>query len=70
MNYRQLPDKIKKRVANYYEHKYHQGRFFDENRVLSEVSVPLRDVSAYSSSEKIINLSLANIPIVYPLKTR
>ena len=45
MSYRQLPDKIKKRVANYYEHKYHQGRFFNEDRVLSEVSGPLRDVS-------------------------
>ena len=45
MLYRNLPDKMKKRVTVYFNQKFCQGRFFNEDDVLSGLSKPLRNVS-------------------------
>ena len=44
MTYRALPDHVKERLSNYYEHRY-QGKMFDEEQILCEISKPLREVS-------------------------
>ena len=48
MAYRGIPGSLKEKITDYYEHKYHTGRFFDEKQVLSELSQPIRNVSIYS----------------------
>ena len=44
MTYRTLPEHVKERLSNYYEHKY-QGKMFDEEQILGEISKPLKEVS-------------------------
>jgi len=55
MSYRQLPESVKKRVANYYEHKYHQGRFFEEQNILAEISHPLRNEIVNHTCRDLVN---------------
>lgn len=45
MSYRRLPLDMRKRITEYFEHRY-QGRFFDEKWILNEMSDQLREVSA------------------------
>lgn len=45
MRYRDLPQNVREKITDYYEHKYSQKRLFNELEILSEVSKPLRDVS-------------------------
>ena len=45
MQYRNVPTDTKKRISNYFEHKYNQGRFFDETEIMSVIGKPLRSVS-------------------------
>uniref|UniRef100_A0A1I8GLZ6 Cyclic nucleotide-binding domain-containing protein n=1 Tax=Macrostomum lignano TaxID=282301 RepID=A0A1I8GLZ6_9PLAT len=42
MAYRKLPRALRQRIANYYEHRY-QGKMFDENDILGELSECLRE---------------------------
>jgi len=42
ITYRGLPDNVKERLSNYYEHRY-QGRMFDEEQILCEISKPLKE---------------------------
>lgn len=44
MSYRRLPLDMRKRITEYFEHRY-QGRFFDEKWILNEMSDQLRVVS-------------------------
>lgn len=44
MSYRRLPLDMRKRITEYFEHRY-QGRFFDEKWILNEMSDQLREVS-------------------------
>ena len=43
MRYRKLPLQIRRRVQDYYEHRYHH-KLFDEDAILRELSDPLRKV--------------------------
>eukprot|EP00111_Clytia_hemisphaerica_P021482 TCONS_00063203-protein len=43
MRYRDLPQNVREKITDYYEHKYSQKRLFNELEILSEVSKPLRD---------------------------
>jgi hyperpolarization activated cyclic nucleotide-gated potassium channel 2 len=43
MRYRKLPLQIRRRVQDYYEHRYHH-KLFDEDAILAELSYPLREV--------------------------
>lgn len=44
MSYRRLPLDMRKRITDYFEHRY-QGKFFDEKWILEEMSDKLREVS-------------------------
>jgi len=43
MAYRKLPRSMRARITEYFEHRY-QGKFFDEDAILGELSEKLREV--------------------------
>jgi hypothetical protein len=43
MAYRKLPRDLRVRIADYFEHRY-QGKFFNEDTILDELSERLREV--------------------------
>ena len=43
MAYRKLPRETRQRITEYFEHRY-QGKFFDEEMILGELSEKLREV--------------------------
>lgn len=45
MAYRRLPRDMRQRITEYFEHRY-QGKFFDEDAILGELSEKLREVRA------------------------
>lgn len=46
MAYRKLPMDLRARIQDYFEHRY-QGKFFDEDSILDELSEKLREVSRW-----------------------
>ena len=44
MAYRKLPRVTRQKISEYFEHRY-QGKFFDEEAILDELSEKLREVS-------------------------
>jgi hypothetical protein len=42
MAYRKLPRDMRQRITEYFEHRY-QGKFFDEEIILGELSEKLRE---------------------------
>uniref|UniRef100_A0A1I8IEK9 Cyclic nucleotide-binding domain-containing protein n=1 Tax=Macrostomum lignano TaxID=282301 RepID=A0A1I8IEK9_9PLAT len=60
MAYRKLPRALRQRIANYYEHRY-QGKMFDENDILGELSECLR--------EQIINYNCRALVAAVPFFT-
>lgn len=44
MAYRKLPRTMRAKITEYFEHRY-QGKFFDEDAILGELSEKLREVS-------------------------
>lgn len=48
MAYRRLPRDMRHRISEYFEHRY-QGKFFDENGILGELSEKLREVIFFFS---------------------
>lgn len=44
MCYNKLPEKVRLKVLDYYEYRYH-GKMFDEGQIFSEVSQNLHEVS-------------------------
>jgi hypothetical protein len=47
MAYRKLPREMRQRITEYFEHRY-QGKFFDEEVILGELSEKLREVRLIS----------------------
>ena len=47
MAYRKLPREMRTRITEYFEHRY-QGKFFDEDEILGELSEKLKEVSEQS----------------------
>ena len=43
MSYRKLPANLRDKITKYYEHRF-QGKLFDEEKILAEVSRPLKKV--------------------------
>ena len=72
MRYRDLPQNVRERITDYYEHKYSQKRLFNELEILSEVSKPLRDVSKFYHSRKTHNSKLFISPywMIYANSTK
>ena len=48
MSHRRLPVSLRDKITKYYEHRF-QGKLFDEERLLHEVSRPLRTVRCDNS---------------------
>lgn len=46
MAYRKLPREMRQRITEYFEHRY-QGKFFDEELILGELSEKLREVRLF-----------------------
>lgn len=46
MAYRRLPRDMRQRITEYFEHRY-QGKFFDEDAILGELSEKLREVRLF-----------------------
>ena len=44
MAYRKLPREMRSRITEYFEHRF-QGKFFDEDQILGELSEKLKEVS-------------------------
>ncbi|XP_072917304.1 potassium/sodium hyperpolarization-activated cyclic nucleotide-gated channel 3-like [Hemitrygon akajei] len=58
MSFHKLPADMRQRIHEYYEHRY-QGKMFDEENILGELSVPLR--------EEIVNFNCRNLVATMPL---
>ena len=43
MAYRKFPRELRQRITDYYEHRY-QGKMFDEENIMTELSECLREV--------------------------
>lgn len=50
MSFHKLPPDTRQRIHDYYEHRY-QGKMFDEESILGELSEPLREVSRRGRGE-------------------
>ena len=60
MVYRKLPREMRARITEYFEHRY-QGKFFNEDQILGELSEKLKEVRIICSNSKVNNFSLLNI---------
>ncbi|XP_067878864.1 potassium/sodium hyperpolarization-activated cyclic nucleotide-gated channel 4-like [Heterodontus francisci] len=58
MSFHKLPAEMRQRIHEYYEHRY-QGKMFDEENILGELSIPLR--------EEIVNFNCRNLVATMPL---
>ncbi|KAM9294717.1 potassium/sodium hyperpolarization-activated cyclic nucleotide-gated channel 3 [Gastrophryne carolinensis] len=58
MSFHKLPPDTRQRIHEYYEHRY-QGKMFDEENILGELSEPLR--------EEIVNFNCRNLVANMPL---
>ncbi|NWI22821.1 HCN4 protein, partial [Sula dactylatra] len=58
MSFHKLPGDTRQRIHEYYEHRY-QGKMFDEENILGELSEPLK--------EEIINFNCRNLVANMPL---
>jgi hypothetical protein len=43
MNWRNLPKEMRQQITEYYEHRY-QGKIFNEDLILNEMSETIREV--------------------------
>lgn len=43
MSFHKLPAEMRQRIHDYYEHRF-QGKMFDEENILEELSDPLKEV--------------------------
>ncbi|KAK1338558.1 hypothetical protein QTO34_019211 [Cnephaeus nilssonii] len=57
MSFHKLPPDTRQRIHDYYEHRY-QGKMFDEESILGELSEPLREVSWVAARQKGIHAFL------------
>ena len=57
MAYRKLPRDMRQKIAEYFEHRY-QGKFFDEEAILGELSEKLREVGGDSKCIWTRNLNI------------
>lgn len=50
MSFHKLPADFRQKIHDYYEHRY-QGKMFDEESILGELSEPLREVRHKHTSD-------------------
>ena len=58
MVYRKLPREMRSRITEYFEHRY-QGKFFDEDHILGELSEKLKEVSSMHWKTRCIAASVS-----------
>lgn len=46
MSFHKFPAELRQRIHDYYEHRF-QGKMFDEDNILGELSDPLKEVIMY-----------------------
>ena len=51
MVYRKLPREMRTRITEYFEHRY-QGKFFNEDQILGELSEKLKEVRNYNVPQR------------------
>ena len=51
MRYRKLPQDLRAKVAEYYEHRYRK-KYFNEEHILAELSKGLKEVETLFSSNQ------------------
>ena len=56
MVYRKLPREMRARITEYFEHRY-QGKFFNEDQILGELSEKLKEVRIIFSNSEVNNLT-------------
>lgn len=56
MRYRKLPLRLRLKVEDYYEHRFHH-KLFDEDMILSELSRALREVRRFTVAINYFSLS-------------
>lgn len=62
MAYRKLPREMRQRITEYFEHRY-QGKFFDEEVILGELSEKLReDVINYNCRSLVASVLFSQTP--------
>ncbi|KAI8917315.1 cyclic nucleotide-binding-like protein [Entophlyctis helioformis] len=54
ISYKGFNADIKRRILSYYQLKYSQGKFFDENKILSELNQPLRQFISLQECQSLI----------------
>lgn len=59
MAYRRLPRDMRQRITEYFEHRY-QGKFFDEDAILGELSEKLREVQ-YDPDPDPLSITVENV---------
>lgn len=64
MSYRRLPLDMRKRITEYFEHRY-QGKFFDEKWILDEMSDKLREVSVVDYKFQLLGVSKYYVNLAY-----
>ncbi len=64
MAYRKLPREMRQRITEYFEHRY-QGKFFDEDEILGELSEKLKEVKLRNGL--FANLSVLTLPLLLRL---
>lgn len=55
MAYRKLPRDLRARIGDYFEHRY-QGKFFNEDSILDELSEKLREVNFWFALSPLANV--------------
>ena len=65
MSHRRLPVSLRDKITKYYEHRF-QGKLFDEERILSEVSRPLRKVGTSTNMQENLLQIKSHPNPVYP----
>lgn len=64
MAYRKLPRDMRQRITEYFEHRY-QGKFFDEDCILGELSEKLREDVINYNCRCVFNFTI-NYDISFP----
>ncbi len=59
MSFHKLPADVRQKIHEYYEHRF-QGKMFDEENILGELSEPLKEVK-HSQAPTHLHVQTANV---------
>ncbi len=64
MSFHKLPADFRQKIHDYYEHRY-QGKMFDEESILGELSEPLREVRRKRTITRTVSTYKYQLLILY-----